>query len=71
MDGIITNATSTFLATTGFELSSDVDFMTDQILLVVGSGLGVLEYLLPWIVGIAVISAIVYFLFRAFSFFRH
>jgi len=71
MDTIISTATSSFLTTTGFSLDSVVDFMADQITLVIGSGLGLLQELMPWIVALALISGAVYFLYRAFSFFRH
>lgn len=68
---IINNASSTFQTTTTFGLSSVVDFMKGLINLVIGAGLGVLQQLMPWIVALAVISAIVYFLYRAFKFFQH
>lgn len=71
MQTIIDNATSTFNTTTGFELSSVVDFMSSQIALVIGTGLGVLQSLLPWIVALVAIGAVVYLLYRAFRFFRH
>jgi len=71
MQTIINSATSTFNTTTGFTLDSVVDFMTDQITLVIGSGLGLLQNLMPWIVALALISGVVWFLFRAFKFFRH
>jgi len=71
MDTIINSASTTFQNTTGFTLASVVDFMTDQITLVIGSGLGLLQALMPWIVALALISGAVYFLYRAFSFFRH
>jgi len=71
MDTIIGTATSTFNTTTGFELQTVVDFLKDQILLIVGTGLGVLQELMPWIVALAAIGAVVYMLYRAFKFFRH
>jgi len=71
MQTIINSATSTFLTTTGFSLDSVVDFMTTQITLVIGSGLGLLQNLMPWIVALALIGGVVWFLFRAFQFFRH
>lgn len=71
MNGIINTATSTFSSTTGFSLDSVVTFMATQIKLVIGSGLGLLNALMPWIVGLALIGGAVYFLYRAFSFFRH
>jgi hypothetical protein len=45
--------------------------MATWLLDVIGAGLGVLQQLLPYIIGLAVIGAIVYFLYRAFRFFRH
>jgi hypothetical protein len=71
MDTMISTATSTFATTTGFSFSDVVAFMATQAKLVIGSGLGLLEALLPWIIALAVIGAIVYFLYRAFRFFRH
>lgn len=71
MDTIIANATSTFNTTVGFEISDVVTWMGDLLKLVMGTGLGLLQALLPWIVALAVISAIVYFLYKAFRFFRH
>lgn len=71
MQGIINTATSTFATTTGFTLASVVEFMTDMIVLVIGTGLGILQSLLPWIVALVAIGAVVWFLFRAFKFFRH
>lgn len=48
-----------------------IAFMKGWLTYIIGAGFGVLEYLMPYIVGLVVISAIVYFLFRAFRFFRH
>jgi len=71
MQTIIDSASTTFNTTTGFTLASVVDFMTDMITLVIGTGLGILQSLLPWIVALVAIGAVVWFLFRAFKFFRH
>jgi len=71
MEGIISTATSTFETTTGFTLASTVDFMSEMILLVIGTGLGVLQALLPWILALVAIGAVIYLLYRAFRFFRH
>lgn len=71
MDTLITNASTTFSNAFGFNYASVVEFMEDWLLTLIGSGLGVLQALMPYIIGLAVISAIVYFLFRAFRFFRH
>lgn len=71
MQTIVDTASTTFYTTTGFTLASVVDFMSDLIQLVIGTGLGVLQALLPWILALVAIGAVVYLLFRAFSFFRH
>jgi len=71
MDTIINTATSTFNTTTGFTLASVIDFMSTLIKLVIGTGLAVLQALLPWILALAAIGAVVWLLFRAFRFFRH
>lgn len=71
MDALINTATSTFETTTGFTYSSVVTWMADLLKLVLGSGLAMLDALMGWIIALVVISAIVYFLYRAFRFFRH
>jgi len=71
MDGIVTTATAEFASTTGFSVSSVVDWMGDLLKLVLGTGLGVLQALIPWIIALTAIGAIVYFLYRAFRFFKH
>lgn len=71
MDALVGTATSTFETTTGFTFSDVVAWMADLLKLVIGSGLGLLDALMGWIIALVVISAIVYFLFRAFRFFRH
>ena len=71
MDSIIATASSTFSTSLGFGWSDVVAFMKAQLLLIIGSGLGLLETLLPYIVALVIISSIVYFIYRAFQFFRH
>lgn len=69
---LISNASTTLSTAFGFDLfSASVDFMKTWALFLIGAGLGVLNALMPFIGGIAVIYAIVYFLFRLFRFFRH
>ncbi len=70
MDTVISNASSTFTTAVGFNWSDVVAFMKSLLLLVIGSGLGLLETLLPYIIALVTISAIVYFLYRAFRFFK-
>ena len=71
MDTLISNATTTFETTTGVTYDNVVSFIATQLKLVLGSGLGLLQALMPWIIALVVIGAIVYFLYRAFRFFRH
>lgn len=72
MDTLISNATSSFQTTTGFDISAVVTWMADNLIKVfIGSGLAVLYELRYWIVALIVIGAVVYFAFRAFRFFRH
>lgn len=71
VDTIISNASSTFTGAVGFNWADVVGFMKSLLLLVMGSGLGLLETLLPYIIALITIGAIVYFLYRAFRFFRH
>jgi len=71
MQTIIDTASTTFETTTGFTLASVVDFMGTLIITVIGTGLGVLQALLPWILALVAIGAVVYLVYRAFQFFRH
>jgi len=52
-------------------IAQAIDFLRNWITYVIGAGFGVLQALMPYIVGLVVIGAIIYFLFRAFRFFRH
>jgi len=71
VDTLIGTATTTFEATTGFPVSDVVTFTGDNLGLVIGSGLGLFQALLPWIIALVVLGAIVYFVYRAFRLFRH
>lgn len=71
MQTIVDTASTTFTTTTGFSLASVIDFMKSLITLVIGTGLAVLQSLLPWILALVAIGAVVWLLFRAFKFFRH
>lgn len=71
MSGIIATSTAGFATAFGFSLSDVISFMETWLLYIIGAGLGILQALMPYIVGLAVISAIVYFVYRAFRFFRH
>lgn len=71
MDALIATSTAGFLTAFGFSLTDLITFMKNWLLYIIGAGLGILQALMPYIVGLAVISAIIYFLYRAFKFFRH
>lgn len=72
MNELISTATSTFNSTVGFTPADAVTWTgTNLIKLFIGSGLALLYELRGWIVALVVLSAIVYFAYRAFRFFRH
>ena len=72
MGTMIGNATSSFLTTTGFDVSAVVTWAGDNLIKVfIGSGLAVLYELRYWIVALIIIAAVEYFAYRAFGFFRH
>ncbi len=68
----LANATSTFSATTGFDISGVITWAGDNLIkLFIGTGLAILYSIRGWLVAMVVIGAIVYFAYRAFRFFRH
>jgi hypothetical protein len=70
----ISGANSGFVTATGLTdgIAGVVTWAgTNLYMLFVGSGLAVLYNLRYWIVALVIISAIIYFAFRAFRFFRH
>lgn len=72
METLISNATTSFLSTTGFDVSAVVTWAGDNLIKVfIGSGLAVLYELRYWIMAVIIIAAIVYFAYRLFYFFRH
>ena len=72
MGDLISASEAGFASTTGFSVSSVVDWAGDNLIKVfLGSGLAVLYNLRYWIVALVIIAAVVYFAYRAFRFFRH
>ena len=71
MDTLIASSSASFTTAFGISWTDVVTFMKTWLLQVIGAGLGILQALMPYIIGLAVISAVVYFLYRAFRFFRH
>lgn len=71
MDALIATSSAGFTSAFGLSLTDLTSFMSTWLKYIIGSGLGVLQALMPYIVGLAVISAVIYFLYRAFRFFKH
>ncbi len=63
----ITNASESFTAAIGLSWSDAALYMKGIMLLVLGSGLGVLVSLLPYIIALVVIAAMAYFSYRGFT----
>lgn len=59
MDTIIGVATTTFQTTTGFSFDDLVQWAGDQLVFLLGSGLGLVDAMLAWIVAIVVIGVII------------
>ena len=71
MDTLVTNATTSFAATTGFSLSSVATWMWDTLLEpILGGGLAVLYTLRYYIIAMVLISIIVFFAYRAWKMYR-
>jgi len=68
---MISSSSESIIGTFGLSITSYVNFMGTFVKQILGAGLGVLQALMPWIIAVVVISAIIYFLYRAFRFFRH
>lgn len=72
ISAMIAYADATFASTTGFTVSSTSDFAGDTFFnLFAGAGLAALYEVRYWVVAILIISAIVYFSYRALRFFKH
>ncbi len=72
MDSLISTAQAGFASTTGFSMDTLLTWTADNLIkLFIGSGFAVLYTLRYWIVALIILSAVVYFAFRAFQFFRH
>lgn len=69
MDTIVSDAATGFASTTGFSLASVVDWMSDIILVFIGSGLAVLDAMKYWIVALIAIGVVVFFIFKGLRFF--
>lgn len=70
MESLIATATTTFASTTGFSLQSVVDFAVDKIKLVLGTGLGVLDAVLPLVAALVAILIVVGLIGWGWKYFR-
>jgi hypothetical protein len=67
---MVNDSTSTFMATTGFTPSQSVTSVGGMFILpFLGGMIMLMESLLPWIIALAVLSAMVFFSYRAFLFY--
>lgn len=70
MESLIGDATTTFLSTTGFELSAVVTWAGDLIKLFLGSGLALVDELKGWIIALIMIGAVLGLIYKALRFFH-
>ncbi len=68
---VINNSDTTFNSSMGFDRSNVGSFMWSMGSLVLGSAMGFLYFILPYISALVIIGAIVYLLYRAFRFLKH
>ena len=63
MDFVIATSTALFSATTGFVYADLVTWMGDNLKLILGGGLGLVDALIGWIIAIIIIGVIVKLIF--------
>jgi hypothetical protein len=71
LNPLITTANNSLADSLDITFSDAVDWLSVILLFIIGSWLGLLNPLLPWVIALVVISAIVYFLYRTFRYFNH
>jgi len=72
IDGMLKNATSSFMGTLGFLPSDGVKSVGSLFIMpIIGGGVMMFQSLMPWIIALVVLSAFVYFSYRAFRFYKH
>jgi len=59
MGGFIATSSALFEATTGFSFDDLIDWAGDQLIIILGMGLGLVNALLPWILALVVIGVII------------
>lgn len=70
INNLIGNASSTFMATTGFTPSQGITSIGSMFIMpFIGGGIMLLQALTHWIIAIIVLSAFIYFSYRAFMFY--
>lgn len=68
MQTYINNATSTFQTTFGFSFSDVIDWVVLKMHLILGTGLGIVDAILPYVVGVIAIGVLVGLLYLVLKF---
>jgi len=68
MNDLIASSSAVFLSTTGFEYSDLVTWAGDQILLLLGGGLGLVNAMIGWIMALVIIAVIVRLIYHGLRF---
>lgn len=71
MSLLLSTASSTVVGSFGFGFNDVVGYMKSLLLLVLGSGVGLLQTLLPYIIALVILSVIVKFVYVGFQYFRN
>jgi len=68
MSALIASSSALFLATTGFTYASLITWAGNDILLILGGGLGLIDALIGWIIALAIITLVIHLIFRGLRF---
>jgi len=68
MDSMIATGTALFLSTTGFTFASLTTWAGEVILLILGTGLGLVDALIGWVIALIVIGVIVRLIYHGLRF---
>ena len=70
MGTLITDATTLFNTTTGFNLTDLVAWVGNLLKMLLGAGLGLLQSIMPWIIALLIIYGIIHLVRKGFGFFH-
>lgn len=70
MNALIASSSAVFTATTGFGYSDLVTWAGQQILLLLGGGLGLVNAMIGWIMALLIISVIIRLIYHGLKFFH-